>query len=216
MKTNTLSKRRIKRIVSCFASGLTAIDTAQKLKLHRNTINKYFRITREAIVTHQQNQNSSAYWSDLESIYYLGWNKNKGLCVDIQQPGTLIFAVQNKDGLVYVQQVDDEITIKRLQTAAIDTKGDDSNTAIHFLPVEKNGELLRIAAPPTIESFYNYAKEKLTKFYGVKPQYTLLYLKELEYRFNNRDKSIANITWKIVAQYMKRAAKARNNQRRSV
>ena len=49
--------------------------------------------------------------------------------------------------------------------------------------------------------FYLYAKEKLTKFYGVKPQYTYLYLKELEFRFNNQDQNISSLCWKVISQY---------------
>lgn len=37
-----------------------------------------------------------------------------------------------------------------------------------------------------IEGFWSYAKERLAKYHGVSPRKLYLYLKELEFRFNNR------------------------------
>lgn len=41
-----------------------------------------------------------------------------------------------------------------------------------------------------IEGFWSYAKERLLKYHGVSKQNFILYLKELEFRFNNRKKNI--------------------------
>ena len=38
-----------------------------------------------------------------------------------------------------------------------------------------------------IEGFWNYAKERLMKFHRVSKEKFLYYLKELEFRYNNRD-----------------------------
>ena len=38
----------------------------------------------------------------------------------------------------------------------------------------------------SIESFWAYVKERLAKYYGIKPEKLYLYLKKLELRFNNR------------------------------
>ena len=38
-----------------------------------------------------------------------------------------------------------------------------------------------------IESFWSYAKNKLTKHYGIPAERFYFYLKELEFRFNNRN-----------------------------
>jgi len=44
-----------------------------------------------------------------------------------------------------------------------------------------------------LEGFWSYAKERLAKFHGVSKEYFPLYLKEMEFRFNNRDKNIFNL-----------------------
>ncbi|MBK8473321.1 MAG: hypothetical protein IPL33_14880 [Sphingobacteriales bacterium] len=47
----------------------------------------------------------------------------------------------------------------------------------------------------------------MTKFYGVKEEYSYLYLKELTFRFNNRDKDVSQIIWKILPHHSPEWAK---------
>ncbi|MBK8473319.1 MAG: hypothetical protein IPL33_14870 [Sphingobacteriales bacterium] len=51
---NGLSKYYIKKIIGCFADEFTATETSRKLKVNRNTVNKYYRIIREAIADYQE------------------------------------------------------------------------------------------------------------------------------------------------------------------
>ncbi len=39
-----------------------------------------------------------------------------------------------------------------------------------------------------IEGFWSYAKQRMAKYHGVKPSKFLLYIKEMEWRYNNRNK----------------------------
>jgi len=41
-----------------------------------------------------------------------------------------------------------------------------------------------------IEGFWSYAKGKLSKFHGLSPSNFRYYLKELEFRYNNRDEDL--------------------------
>lgn len=47
-----------------------------------------------------------------------------------------------------------------------------------------------------IESFWGYAKHRLTKFKGLKAEYFDLHLKECEFRFNNRKGNLYKILLK--------------------
>ena len=51
-----------------------------------------------------------------------------------------------------------------------------------------------------IESFWAYVKNKFSKFYGIKPEYFYLYLKEYEFRFNHRNVDIEQLLTKILYQ----------------
>ncbi len=175
MKINSLSKQRIKKIVNCFAAELTAIDTANKLKVHRNTVNKYYRIIREMIAAYEE-QNFEAYYADSQSeMFRLCWNTNTGLCLLSEDSAADYFLIA-QGGKVHVapENMHPENALNPENVLS-----EDSATALFF---------------------YNYAKTKLIKFYGIRPQYAYLYLKELEFRFNNQDKNIASLIWKIVSQ----------------
>ena len=49
-----------------------------------------------------------------------------------------------------------------------------------------------------IGGFWSYAKQRLMKFHGVDPHKFPLYLKEQEFRYNNRDKDV----FKLVVKYL--------------
>ncbi|MCI7015072.1 MAG: transposase, partial [Campylobacter sp.] len=54
----------------------------------------------------------------------------------------------------------------------------------------------------SIESFWAYAKLRLSKFKGIKRQNFILHLKECEFRFNNRDKKGAKL-YKILLKMIR-------------
>jgi transposase len=49
-----------------------------------------------------------------------------------------------------------------------------------------------------MEGFWSYAKERLIKHHGVSQKRFPLYLKEMEFRYNNRGSSIFNLLVKNV------------------
>lgn len=177
MRTSNLSKRRLKRIISCFAAGLTAIDTSYKLKLHRNTVNKYYRQIREAIALNQVAiKAQTPLLNNTELCYRLLWHKSKGLCLEPENVTTatselMCFVVVTKGEHVFVFPETDEV--KRC------------------LPINEENDSV-------VSRFYHYAKDKLTRFYGVKPEYTYLYLQELEFRFNTHEANISSLLLKLL------------------
>ena len=48
-----ISDYRLKKLMKCFCSDVHATKTAEIIGLNRNTINRYFRIFREAILKKQ-------------------------------------------------------------------------------------------------------------------------------------------------------------------
>ena len=49
-----------------------------------------------------------------------------------------------------------------------------------------------------IEGFWGYAKENIVKHHGVSPEKFLLYIKEMEWRYNNIDED----TFSLLLDYM--------------
>ncbi|MBF0386009.1 MAG: transposase [Candidatus Omnitrophica bacterium] len=53
-----------------------------------------------------------------------------------------------------------------------------------------------------LEGFWSFAKERLMKYHGVSQDKFPLYLKELEYRYNNRDKDLFVLLVQLMASFV--------------
>ncbi len=202
---NGLSKYYIRKIINCFSSEMTATETSRKLKINRNTVNKYYRIIRGAISNYQEIQRKIQHVPHDEQHYYFSWHKNKGLIHTVQDD-TLAFKLSTNVDRVYIEVVrledipEDQISMDN-DSADENQNGANNGLGLDFgfSPTHlyyRNGK-----QPDTATRFFMYAKEKLTKFYGVKEEYTYLYLKELEFRFNNQDKDLGKLIWKILPHH---------------
>lgn len=213
---NGLSKYYIRKIINCFSDEMTATATSQKLRINRNTVNKYYRIIREAVADYQESLNHYGAQAD---NHILSWHRHKGLSLDGGE-GSILFQLTEKDGKVFIERYTGEAvppmptqdersemsTANNMDTwsgsgaAANGTSASSSSSSR-----QKNDEQTHmLTTSNTVKSFFNYAREKLAKFYGVKPEYTYLYLKELEFRFNNRNKDLSKIIWRILPHHSRK------------
>jgi transposase len=53
-----------------------------------------------------------------------------------------------------------------------------------------------------LEGFWSYAKERLMKYHGVSKEKFPLYLKELEYRYNNRNNNLFILLTQLLAEFV--------------
>ena len=106
MKNKPLTKYKKRKIIECFSLELTATQTAQLLKINRNTINKYFLQIRQAIAEYQQqNMKQFAGEIELDESYFGGKHKgNVGRSVKSKIP---VFGILKRNGKVYTQVVPD-------------------------------------------------------------------------------------------------------------
>jgi transposase len=202
---NGLSKYYIRKIINCFSTELTATETSKKLKINRNTVNKYYRIIRGAIVNYQEIQQQIQSDSNTSKKYYFSWHKNRGLIPDLQE-GYPAFSLLIKNGRVYVQKQATKKLLEQLRNNEIEEPGEFNfgnyllNTGLPPMPAH-NSMSRGLAKTDIPSNYFVYAKEKLTKFYGVKEEYTYMYLKELEFRFNNQGKDLSKLLWKILPHH---------------
>ena len=49
-----------------------------------------------------------------------------------------------------------------------------------------------------IEGFWSFAKENMAKYHGVSPGKFLLYIKEMEWRYNNRNNDLFDLLLKYM------------------
>lgn len=215
MKNKALSKYQIKKIIECFALELTSTQCSKLLKINRNTINKYYKKIRTCLLLYQQTEALNFSGEvELDESYFGGRHKgNVGRSTKSKIP---VFGILKRDGKVYTQIVNDvkAKTLKTIIKQRIDQGSrlySDSWKSYDGL-VFDGYEHYRINHSYTfaenkrnhingIESFWSYAKNKLTKYYGIKPEYFELYLKEYEFRFNHRNENLTKLIFKIYAKF---------------
>lgn len=183
-----LSKYYLKKVIQCFAIELTATAAAEELNINRNTINKYYKQIREAIANYQQIHLKNLLPLQATNTFSLTWHKHKGLTLasEVEDDPLYYFLLIEQNGQVYVKTDDN---YKQMQL----TKSNSVNN--NSLPTE-------LLMNKTMRNFYYFSKEKLSRFYGVKSEYIYLYLKELEFRFNNQDKDLLQIISKILPHHV--------------
>lgn len=211
---NGLSKYYIRKIINCFSLEFTATETSRKLKINRNTVNKYYRIIREAVVDYQEVQYKIQRVPKYINSFYFSWNKNQGLTRALQED-TISFGIEFRGDRVYVQHIDSELIRSKFGQETLQHFNQEENYFLTelissnlFLDKKKeNAETIADSSgvfknqSDTANKYFNYAQQKLTKFYGVKEQYTYMYLKELEFRFNNQGRDLSKLIWRILPHH---------------
>ncbi len=213
MKYSKLSVYQTKKILKCFSDELTATQTAKSLGLHRNTIDRFFQIFRECIVEHQEKnlQTMSGNIEIDESYFgsaYRGDKRGRSTQRKIPVVGLL-----KRNGIVYTKIIPNASraaiwpTIHKLVDKSRSNvytdrwrtydglvfQGYKHYRINHSKEFAKNHNHIN-----GIESFWSYVKRKMRKHNGISRNKFYLYLKESEFRFNNRKQDIYKLLLKIV------------------
>jgi transposase len=212
MNNSKLSRYKQKKILKAFALELTATQAAELLGINRNTINSYYRFFRQQILSHQQKQFAQEIGEiELDESYFGG--RRKGLKGRTTIQKVPVFGLLKRGGNVYIEVVPD-VTARTLRT--IIKKHVDGASVLysdsyrsydglvldgfehHRINHSKEFARGRRNHINGIESFWSYAKAKLSKFYGIRRQDYPLYLKEIEFRFNLRGGNVEKALLDII------------------
>lgn len=206
-----LSQYKIKKILYCFSQDLTAIQTANFLNLHRNTINRYYRLFREKILIASEAENGFEGELELDESYF-GGKHHKGKRGRGSENKIPVFGILKRNGKVYTQIIPDSSSETLLDIVQIKIKPDsivytDSFRAYNKLSLKgykhyRINHSVEFAQGKNhingIESFWGYCKMRLSKFYGLKKEEFLLHLKECEFRFNHRKQDLYKILLEVI------------------
>ena len=202
---NELSRYKLKKIIEYFCEDITATKTAKLLKINRNTINKYFNLFREAIYLFSTQQENACEGEFEVDESYFGAKRVRGKRGRGAAGKTPVFGLLKRERKVYVQIVPNctkeelmpIIEGKILEGSTIHSdgwKGYDGlilNGYDHYRVFHSKNEFARGKSHVNgIESFWSFAKRRLSKFNGLNDQKFILHLKECEFRFNNRHKNL--------------------------
>jgi transposase len=209
MSRNKLSRYLMRKIISCFALELTATQTARLMRINRNTVNRYYRLLREAIA-HFQDQEVARLAAEIEPTRNHSRGREALACP--VKSGTPVYGFLGREGKVYTQVVP-EISAQILRSF-VKQRPRDGRLALadgckrydgfifdhyeHIRVAHTNGSTNGGQRHKNgIESFWSYYKNRLSKYCGINPRHFHLHLKECEFRFNHRTQSIEPMLFEL-------------------
>lgn len=200
LKRSRITKAKFSLIVRYFCEDLTAWETRSLVKLNRHTVEKYFTLFRRLIFKESLKEEKLSGEVEVDESYFgatrVRGKKGRGAGRKIPVIGLL-----KRNGRVYTKIVTDctreelmpVIKGRVLEGSTVYTDGWKSYDGLilygykHRRIYHHKNEFARARNHVNgIESFWSYTKRRLRKFNGVAKNKFLLYLKESEWRFNNR------------------------------
>ena len=208
-----LSDYKVKKIMMYFCVDITASKSAVLLGINRNTINRYYNLFREKIfISSFENEHSSSGEFEIDESYF-GAKRVRGKRGRGAAGKTPVFGLLKRNGQVYVQVVENcsrdslmpIIQGKIVGGSTIHTDGWKAYDGLilngydHYRVYHSKNEFARGRAHVNgIESFWSFAKRRLSKFNGLTDEKFFLHLKECEFRFNCRfEKDMFPFLWNL-------------------
>jgi len=213
-KSSKLSEARFRQIVKCFALDLTATQTAEMTGVSRNSINLLFSAIRRRIAENSRLESPLSGEFEADESYF-GPTRVRGKRGRGASRKTIVFGLLKRNGNVYVQVVPN-VKAKTLQAiirghadieSVIHTDGWPGYDGLVDLGYEKHFRVNHGENEFSdydgnhingIESFWSFAKARLSKFKGVSGNNFELHLRETEFRFNNRNVDIYKLLLKLL------------------
>ena len=210
-----LSTFKIRKILRCFSEDLPAIKTSSLLGLNPKTVDRYFNIFREKIVHHSIEEAKFSGEVELDESYF-GARRVRGKRGRGAAGKTPVFGILKRSGKVYVTVVKNcsrkellpVIQGKILEGSTIHTDGWRAYDGLilngydHYRVFHGKNEFVRGKSHVNgIESFWSFAKRRLSKFNGIPSHKFTLYLKECEFRFNHRDQNLYNVLLSVLKKF---------------
>lgn len=205
VKRAKISEVKFRQILNLFCLDLNAKQITNLTRLNRNTINRYLkeiRIRLSVICIEQ-----SPFQGEIEvDESYFGARRVKGQRGRGARGKTIVFGIFKRNGKVYTEIVPN---CRRKTLRAVIRGRVSLDSVIHSdgwrgyhglvdLGYKKhfrvNHMINEFSSQQShingIESFWAYAKTRLYKFRGMRPETFYLHLKETEFRFNYRNENM--------------------------
>lgn len=204
IKRSHISEKKFRELLKCFCLDITASDSAILVGLSRKTVNIIYYKTRERIALGPQNTCQLKGEFEVDESYF-GAKRVRGKRGRGAAGKTPVFGLIKRSGDVYVQVVENcskeqlmpIITGKILEGSTIHSDGWKAYDGLvlngydHYRVFHSKDEFVRGKSHVNgIESFWSFAKRRLSKFNGLTDHMFFLHLKECEFRFNHRHQNI--------------------------
>jgi len=212
-KRSRIAEAPFRRLIRAFALDFTASDAARLTGLSVRSVNSIYLRLRQRIAEHCEAQNPFRGEVEVDESYF-GPRRVRGKRGRGAGGKTIVFGVFKREGYVYTEIVPDakkntlikairgRVGLERIvhsdgwrgYDGLVDV-GYAKHRRVHHGDNEFANDRSHING---IESFWAYAKHRLTKFKGVPKHTFYLHLKETEFRFNHRRGNLYLVTLKLL------------------
>lgn len=205
MKRSKISEKKFREIVRYFAADIEATKIAEFTGLNRNTINRYMTRIREQIAAFCESESPFEGEVEVDESFF-GAKRVKGKRGRGAYGKTIVFGLLKRGGKVFTEIVPDcsKDTLQAIirgkvspETVVHSDKWRGYNGLVdvgykkHCRVDHSKNEFARGNSHINgIESFWGYAKTRLSKFRGMSKEHFYLHLKETEFRFNYRKENL--------------------------
>jgi len=211
-KRAKISEAKFRQLIRYFVYDFEAKTVASLTGLNRNTVNRYLTLIRTRIAEYCEQQ--CPVQGDIEvDESYFGGKRIKGKRGRGAYKKTPVFGIFNRGGKVCTEIVPDcaKATLQAIIRGRVDpdsvihSDGWRGYNGLVDLGYKKHYRVNHGADQFVdrkchingIESFWAYAKGRLTKFHGIPDSTFYLHLKECEFRFNHRNTDIYKMLLKM-------------------
>lgn len=203
-----LSKYMREKILAHFCEDIEASKTARLTGINRNTVNRYYGLYREHILSWQHKE-VMRLSGDIEvDESYFGARRVRGRRGRGAAGKTPVFGLLKRGGKVFVAVVPNcskaslmpIIEGKVLEGSTIHSDGWKAYDGLilngydHYRVHHSKNEFVRGKSHINgIEAFWSFAKRRLAQFNGIREDKFILHLAECQFRYNNRNKNLRNV-----------------------
>lgn len=198
------------QILYYFYLELSARKTAKELELDYKTVQSRFMQFRKLIAEYCNNEAKKLNGElEIDESYFGG--KRKGQRGRGAKNKTIVFGILERKGKIYTKIVENvsaetlmnEIQNKTKKGSVFYTDGWKSYASLeqygkHNI-IDHDKELVNNNHNHIngVEGFWSFAKERFHKYHGIDKRNYPFYVKEMEFRFNNRDENVYKLLMNI-------------------
>jgi len=197
-------------ILHYFALEISANRTSKELGLGYKTVSSRYMFFREKIAEYEEKTFRKLGGElELDETYFGGKRKGKRGRGALNK--VIVFGVLERNGKVYVALVPN-VNAKTLM-AEIEAKTEKGSVFYtdcfkSYGSLRRYGKYSRVNHEKTfgrgrnhingLEGFWSFAKERFHKYHGIDRENYMLYLKEMEFRFNHRNADVFKKLFTII------------------
>ena len=193
-----------------FALELSANRAATELRVTYKTVRSKYMFFRKKIAEHlEENFRKLSGEVEIDETYFGGKRKGKRGRGALNK--VVVFGILERNGKVYTTVVSDVSA----ETLMNEIKAKTEKGSVFYTDCFKSYKSLKqfgkhhrinkeyaFAKGRThingLEGFWSFAKERFHKYHGINKQNYPLYLKEMEFRFNNRNSDVFKKMFEII------------------